>query len=89
MSISIGHRAIFTVFGHRNTTPFGTAGRASSFQPAIEKQEDPSAGDTGELWCSPWEGLYLEQARPVSAADGESATSYQLDSFLASLMYGE
>jgi hypothetical protein len=90
VSISIGHRAIFTAFGHRNNTTLGRTGPASaSVLPANEKAEAPSAVDAGELRCSPWEGLYLEQAHPMTAADSEAATTRALDSFLANLMYGE
>jgi hypothetical protein len=39
--------------------------------------------------CSPWEGLYLEQAQPVIARGNEATTRQQLDAFLDSLMYGE
>ena len=88
MSISIGHRAIFTAFGHRNNTTLGLTGPAS-VHPVIEKPEAPSAVEAGELRCSPWEGLYLEQAHPVTAADSEAATTRPLGPFLASLMYGE
>ncbi|PNI08675.1 hypothetical protein CXX84_08745 [Arthrobacter sp. AFG7.2] len=45
--------------------------------------------EAGELKCSPWEGLYLEQARPVEIRGTETALDRQLDSFLANLMYGE
>ena len=88
MSISIGHRAIFTAFGHRNNTTLRLTGPAS-VQPATDKPEAPSAVDAGELRCSPWEGLYLEQAHPMTAVDSEAATTRALDSFLANLMYGE
>ena len=88
MSISIGYRAIFTAFGHRNNTTLGLT-EPASVQPATEKTEAPSALDARELRCSPWEGLYLEQAHPMPATDSEAATTRSLDSFLASLMYGE
>jgi hypothetical protein len=45
--------------------------------------------ETGELKCSPWEGLYLEQARPCTASSNEPAPGRQLDTFHTSLMYGE
>ena len=88
MLLSIGHRAIFTAFGHLNNTTLRLTGPAGVL-PAIEKPEAPSAVDAGELRCSPWEGLYLERAHPVTAADSEAATTRPLGPFLASLMYGE
>ena len=45
--------------------------------------------DGGELKCSPWEGLYLEQAQPLTRKGSEPVLGGQLDGFLASLMYGE
>jgi hypothetical protein len=84
MSISIGHRAIFTAFGHR--TSFKPRAAAPSF---AKEAEAPAVLAAGELTCSPWEGLYLEQARPVVKDEDAATTSRQLDAFLASLMYGE
>lgn len=88
MSISIGHRAIFTAFGHRS--PRALRGHAPSHQapsPVPAEAAVPFAG--GELKCSPWEGLYLEQAQPFAAEGNGAAVGRQLDAFLASLMYGE
>lgn len=85
MSISLGHRAIFNAFGHRHTAirPVTVAA------PSPRKDADvPSTERTGELKCSPWEGLYLDQAQPVTEAP-QAATHRELESFLASLMYGE
>jgi len=83
MSISLGHRAIFTAFGHRASfAPLRTANPSPAGEP-----EAQAAPEAGQLTCSPWEGLYLEQAHP--AAEDENKTSRQLDEFLASLMYGE
>jgi len=84
MSISIGHRAIFSAFGHRHHT---SAPRPAA--PARRREEMPVPVETGELKCSPWEGLYLEQARPVSQDEQEIGTQRPLDAFLTSLMYGE
>jgi hypothetical protein len=84
MSISIGHRSIFTAFGHR--TSFKPRAAALSLTKEVEA---PAAVVSGELTCSPWEGLYLEQARPVVKEEDTATTSRQLDAFLASLMYGE
>lgn len=94
MSISIGHRAIFTAFGHRNSNVVREhAPSVIPLSPAVGDVVAPfEAGvsnEAGELKCSPWEGLYLEQARPVTARGNEAGSSQQLDSFLASLMYGE
>lgn len=84
MSISIGHRTIFTAFGHR------TSIKPRAAAPSLAKaMEAPAAGGSGEMTCSPWEGLYLEQARPVVKEEDTATTSRQLDAFLASLMYGE
>ncbi|WP_454812893.1 hypothetical protein [Paenarthrobacter nitroguajacolicus] len=79
MSISMSHRTIASVFGHRfHSTP--------ACETAVKTRTDTSARtDAGELSCSPWEGLYLEQAHP---AEGSAASS-ELESFLNSLMYGE
>lgn len=88
MSISIGHRAIFTAFGHRSSAALrahAPSGPVSSQAPA----EAAFPFDGGELKCSPWEGLYLEQAQPLTAKGDDSALSGQLDAFLAGLMHGE
>ena len=98
MSISVGHRAIATAFGWGHAS----AQRTAAAPPATEKPASifpapsavPAAVESGALVCSPWEGLYLEQAHPVTAhgkeARGNAATaSQQLDSFLNSLLYGE
>lgn len=90
MSISLGHRAIFSAFGHRNSSavrahaPSGTVS-----MPVQAPTEQAIVVEAGELKCSPWEGLYLEQARPVTRADDEPAAGRPLDAFLTSLMYGE
>ena len=95
MSISIGHRAIFTAFGHRNSTATRThAPSAVPLSPeAMEERATPfEAGvslEAGELKCSPWEGLYLEQALPFTASGSEAVSRRQLASFLSNLMYGE
>jgi hypothetical protein len=94
MSISIGHRAIFTAFGHRNLTAVREhAPAVLPFSPAAEEIVAPfEAGfseEAGELKCSPWEGLYLEQARPVTVRGDEAGPSRELESFLSDLMYGE
>jgi hypothetical protein len=89
MSISIGHRAIFTAFGHRNSAVVREhASSAIPLSPAA-MEERVAPFEAGELKCSPWEGLYLEQARPVTAGGSEAGSGRQLDSFLANLMYGE
>ena len=91
MSISVGHRAITSVFGWGH----GTAQRTAVTIPApTPSAAVPAAVDGGALVCSPWEGLYLEQAHPVTARGNtahahEATTGPQLDSFLNSLMYGE
>ena len=95
MSIYIGHRAIFTAFGHRNSTALREhAPSVPAFLPAAAEEivtpfEAGASHEAGELKCSPWEGLYLEQARPVTAGGNEAGSDRQLDSFLANLMYGE
>lgn len=95
MSISIGHRAIFTAFGHRDSTKVRERSPSlPAFSPAAREEvvtpfEAGVSHEAGELKCSPWEGLYLEQARPVTARGNEAGSSRQLDSFLANLMYGE
>jgi hypothetical protein len=85
MSISIGHRAIFTAFGHRASF---APPRAAAPSPA-RGAEATASPEGGQLTCSPWEGLYLEQARPAAATDDEKNRSRQLDEFLSNLMYGE
>ena len=95
MSISIGHRAIFTAFGHRNSAVVRDhAPSVPAFSPGATEEivapfEAGVSHESGELKCSPWEGLYLEQARPVTARGSEAGSGRQLDSFLANLMYGE
>lgn len=94
MSISIGHRAIFTAFGHRNSTATRThAPSAVPLSPTAGEATRPlEAGvslEVGELKCSPWEGLYLEQALPFTASGSEAVSRRQLESFLSNLMYGE
>jgi hypothetical protein len=95
MSISIGHRAIFSAFGHRNSTKVREhAPSLPAFWPAITEEnvapfEAGGSAEAGELRCSPWEGLYLEQAHAVTARGNEAGSSRQLESFLANLMYGE
>jgi hypothetical protein len=49
----------------------------------------PAPVETGELKCSPWEGLYIEQARPATQEEQTTGTGLPLDAFLTSLMYGE
>lgn len=65
MSISIGHRAIFTAFGHRSSAAL-RAHAPSRQAPSPVPPEDTVTFEGGELKCSPWEGLYLEQARPLA-----------------------
>jgi hypothetical protein len=84
MSISIGHRAIFNAFGHRATFAPRAAATAVPLQ-----AEEPAPVEGGRLKCSPWEGLYLEQERPVAAPDAGAGANRELDAFLANLMYGE
>lgn len=88
MSISIGHRAIFTAFGHSSSALRAHSPSKQAPSPA-PTAEAPVPFEGGELKCSPWEGLYLEQAQPPAATGNESAMGRQLDAFLASLMYGE
>lgn len=84
MSISIGHRAIFTAFGHRTSVARHVP------VPEVRGQAETSApGVAGELKCSPWEGLYLEQAAPPVDAGQGAGANRELDAFLAGLMYGE
>jgi len=94
MSISVGHRAIASAFGWGH----GPARRATESLPVadlpVTEVPAPTAAaqaavEAGELVCSPWEGLYLAQAHPVTAAGNQATTRQQLDSFLNSLMYGE
>lgn len=88
MSISIGHRAIFTAFGHRSSAALRA--HAPSKQAASPAPVEAAVSfEGGELKCSPWEGLYLEQAQPFAAEGSDAAVGRQLDAFLASLMYGE
>lgn len=95
MSISIGHRAIFTAFGHRNSTvvrehvPSAIPLSPAATEDVVAPFEAGVFNEAGELKCSPWEGLYLEQARPVTAGGSEAGSGRQLGSFLANLMYGE
>jgi hypothetical protein len=94
MSISVGHRAIASAFGWGH----GPARRATESLPVadlpVTEVPAPTAAaqaavEAGELVCSPWEGLYLAQAHPVTAGGNQATTRQQLDSFLNSLMYGE
>ncbi|HEY3576007.1 MAG TPA: hypothetical protein VGK98_19550 [Arthrobacter sp.] len=89
MSISVGHRAIASAFGWGH----GPARRAAETLPVTEVPAPTAAAqaavEAGELVCSPWEGLYLAQAHPVTAGGNQATTRQQLDSFLNSLMYGE
>lgn len=87
MSISVGHRAIFTAFGHRSSAAVGA--HAASRQAPSVPAETTVPLDGGELKCSPWEGLYLEQAQPLIRKGSDPVLGGQLDGFLASLMYGE
>ena len=88
MSISVGHRAIASAFGWGHG-PARRSATLSAITTTAQAAVEPSAVEPGELVCSPWEGLYLEQARPVTARGNEATTRQQLDSFLNSLMYGE
>ncbi|MGZ4662804.1 MAG: hypothetical protein ACXVYB_16160 [Arthrobacter sp.] len=88
MSISISHHAIFTAFGHRS--PAAPRAHTSSKQArSLVPAEAAVPFEGGELKCSPWEGLYLEQARPFTANGNDAAAGRPLDDFLTSLMYGE
>lgn len=95
MSISIGHRAISTAFGHRNSTmvrehaPSAIPLSPAATEDVVAPFEAGVSIEAEELKCSPWEGLYLEQARPVAAGGSEAGSGQQLESFLANLMYGE
>ncbi|MHC6591316.1 hypothetical protein [Arthrobacter sp. C152] len=86
MSISIGHRAIFTAFGHRSSA--AVRAHVPATPAPAPAAEATVAFEAGELKCSPWEGLYLEQARPM-ATGNEGAAGRPLDAFLTGLMYGE
>jgi len=88
MSISIGQRAIFTAFGHRSSTAL-RAHAPFKQEPPLVPAEATVPFEGGELTCSPWEGLYLEQAQPFAAKGNDAAVPGQLDAFLTSLMYGE
>lgn len=87
MSISIGHRAIFTAFGHCSAARRTHA--SSKWAPSLVPTEATDPLEGGELKCSPWEGLYLEQAQSLTGEGNDAAEGRQLDAFLASLMYGE
>ena len=104
MSISVGHRAIASAFGWGHgparraaeslpATDLPAADLAVTDLPAAEVPVPTAAAqapvEAGELVCSPWEGLYLAQAHPVTAGGNQDTTRQQLDSFLNSLMYGE
>lgn len=94
MSISVGHRAIATAFGWGHGSTRQTAATLPAADSRAATSPEPSAAvpaavESGVLVCSPWEGLYLDQAHPMTAILSEAATSQQLDSFLNSLMYGE
>lgn len=84
MSISIGHRTIFSAFGHRSIPAPDKLATA----PALEAEVAVEMG-AGELKCSPWEGLYIEQARPETTEEAGSTAVRELESFLQNLMYGE
>ncbi|HKS00629.1 MAG TPA: hypothetical protein VJS86_03065 [Arthrobacter sp.] len=75
----------------RTATSSSAASSSAPVLPAPSAQVPgaPAAVEPGALVCSPWEGLYLEQAHPVTARGNEARTGRQLDSFLNSLMYGE
>lgn len=94
MSISVGHRAIASAFGWGHgparRTPRPSAVKTTAAVAAVEPSAvQPAAVEPGELVCSPWEGLYLAQAHPVTARGNVATTRQQLDEFLNSLMYGE
>ncbi|MFP3461869.1 hypothetical protein R5O87_13545 [Arthrobacter globiformis] len=99
MSISVGHRAIASAFGwghghaQRAAGPLPAEPLTVTDSPGAEVAAPTAAVQTavepGALVCSPWEGLYLAQAHPVTARGNKGATRQQLDSFLNSLMYGE
>ena len=89
MSISVGHRAIASAFGWGHGPTFPAAAPSPATTTAAASAVRPAAVEPGELVCSPWEGLYLEQGQPVTARGKEATARQQLDSFLNSLMYGE
>jgi hypothetical protein len=76
MSITVGHRAIFDLFHHRAVRAVGFSAMKTVGGKPIKQ---------GELRCSPWEGLYLEQAYVAQPLDEEARTREQLDAFLAGL----
>ena len=84
MSISIGKRNLTTVCSYAPYTP-----APSAAMEAAAPLEAAFPLEAGELKCSPWEGLYLEQGRPFAVNDNRAAQGQRLDDFLASLMYGE
>jgi hypothetical protein len=85
MPISIGHRAIFRAFRHRSNFTRRTVSPAC----ITEKPQQPAADPVAdEFQCSPWEGLYLEQAHPLTPVGEDDSISRQLDVFLAELMQG-
>ncbi|MFE5837668.1 hypothetical protein [Arthrobacter sp. NPDC056493] len=103
MSISAGHRAIVSAFGWGHgparraaaavpavelpvSFPAPSAAMPAAVGPSTV---EPAAVEPGTLVCSPWEGLYLAQAHPVTARGDGATARQQLDSFLNSLMYGE
>jgi len=91
MSISVGHRAIASAFGWGQGPARRPAAAPSpaTTTAAAQSSVQAAAVEPGELVCSPWEGLYREQAHPVTERGKEATTRQQLDSFLNSLMYGE
>lgn len=94
MSISAGHRAIASAFGWghrpaRRTTATFRAPESPATTSQAPSAAPPAGVESDALVCSPWEGLYLEQARPVTGRGDEATTSQPLDSFLNGLMYGE
>lgn len=89
MSISAGHRAIASAFGRGHGPARRTAATFPATAPVAPSAAVPAGVEPGALVCSPWEGLYLEQARPVTGRGNEATTSQPLDSFLNGLMYGE
>jgi|SRR5690349_10905833 hypothetical protein len=85
MSISTGHRAIVSAFGWGNGPARVTAAATFTAAPTAA----PAAVESGALVCSPWEGLYLEQAQTATPGEDEGTMGQQLESFLSGLMYGE
>ncbi|MFF1831971.1 hypothetical protein [Paenarthrobacter sp. NPDC058040] len=81
MSISIAHRVLANAFGRRVVAPLDAA-------PAASESDGLSRQSTlmGQVTCSPWEGLYLDQAHTSSIAD---ELVQDLESFLKSLVRGE